>query len=463
MVKISVVVPVYNVEDYLEDCLDSLTKQTFKDIEIICINDGSPDNSLAILEEYASKDPRMKVYSQENGGHAVATNRGISMATGEYLFLMDSDDVLELNALELSYNMAEEKKVDFVIFKAINYNNARDEYYETEVYSMKNVYNKVGDNVFNYKDVSEFMFEMSVTPWSKLYRRDFIVKNNITFPEGLIFEDNVFFYNALLSAERICFLDEFLFVRRWYSTSSTTAGDLRFLNSIDVTNLLIKTFEEHGEYENFKKNLWNFKIDKNMMRYRKVKNEFKETFFKQLKKDFLKILENPRYIKDIKENLSYRNKKIFEQFLISSNPFEYDMIRDTYSNKMKSNNLVNELTFNNYFSLLYKNFLKSKEDEQYNSFNGLKSIVNQLYANQEYYSIFNKLRYRNKKIIEQIAISYNYQEFELIRELYNNRDRIEKISPKRQKLLEEYESLQEFNDSLNSSNSMKLANKFKFH
>ena len=129
MVKISVVVPVYNVENYLPDCLDSLVNQTFKDIEIICINDGSPDNSLQILEEYAEKDSRMKVFSQENGGHAVATNRGISMATGDYLFLMDSDDVLELNALELSYNRAEEKDVDFVIFKAINYNHARDEYY----------------------------------------------------------------------------------------------------------------------------------------------------------------------------------------------------------------------------------------------------------------------------------------------------------------------------------------------
>ena len=103
MVKVSVVLPVYNVEPYLRDCMDSIVNQTLTDIEIICVNDGSPDNSLDILNEYAAKDDRISVYDQENGGHAVATNRGIDLATGDYLFLMDSDDVLDLRALELTY------------------------------------------------------------------------------------------------------------------------------------------------------------------------------------------------------------------------------------------------------------------------------------------------------------------------------------------------------------------------
>ncbi|MCI5867253.1 MAG: hypothetical protein SOZ23_02530 [Methanosphaera sp.] len=101
------------------------------------------------------------------------------------------------------------------------------------------------------------MFEASITPWSKLYNHEFIMNNNIRFPEGLIFEDNVFFYDALFCAKRIYFLKEFLFIRRWYATSSTKAGDLRFLNSIDVINLMIKVFKKHGEYENYKKELYN--------------------------------------------------------------------------------------------------------------------------------------------------------------------------------------------------------------
>jgi len=462
MVKISVVVPVYNVEKYLADCLDSLINQTFKDIEIICINDGSPDNSLQILEEYAEKDSRMKVYSQENGGHAVATNRGISMATGDYLFLMDSDDVLELNALELSYNRAEEKDVDFVIFKAINYNNARDEYYESEVYSMNKVYNLVGDSVFNYKDLGELIFEMSVTPWSKLYKRDFIINNNIIFPEGLIFEDNVFFYNALLSAERVCFLNEFLFIRRWYSTSSTTAGDLRFLNSIDVTNLVIDTFEKHGEYENFQKNLWNFKVRINMMRYKKIKPEFKETFFNELKKDFIKTINNPKYVENLHSNLSYGNKKLFEQVLISNNSFEFDHLRNAYANKMKSNNITKKIDFNGLFSDIYKQYWNVSTEEKEDYFHAMRNFVVELYQDELYYDIFNKITYRNKKIMEQISISTQSSEFEIIRELYNNRNKLDDLNNKRQILIDEYESIKEFNDSLKSSNSLKLAKLFNF-
>ncbi|RAP47426.1 MAG: hypothetical protein BZ135_02285 [Methanosphaera sp. rholeuAM6] len=458
MVAISVVVPVYNVENYLSDCLDSLINQTFKDIEIICINDGSKDNSLEILEEYAKKDSRMKVFSQENGGHAVATNKGISMATGKYLFCMDSDDVLELNALELSYNRAEEKDVDFVIFKAINYNNSDDEYYETEVYSMDKVYNKVGDEVFNYRDLGDLIFEMSVTPWSKLYKREFIVDNNIIFPEGLIFEDNVFFYDALLTAERICFLNEFLFIRRWYSTSSTTAGDLRFLSSIGVTNLVIETFEKHNEYDNFKKNLWDFKIKNNMMRYKKIKNEYKETFFNELKKDLLSYVGNPKYAEDITSSLSYTYKKMLEQFLIATNSFEYDNIRRTYANKMKSDNLVKKLDYNHLFNVMYENFWKSLGERRDKSFLFLRFVLNQLY-DHDYETIINKLSFRNRKIIEQILISSKYIEFELLRDMYNNKSQKSKLNNEKNNLEEKYDSVKQFNESLLSSNSLKLANK----
>ena len=309
MVKVSVVLPVYNVEPYLRDCMDSIVNQTLTDIEIICVNDGSPDNSLDILNEYAAKDDRISVYDQENGGHAVATNRGIDLATGDYLFLMDSDDVLDLRALELTYEKAIEKEVDFVLFKAINYDDENDRYYETEVYSMDKIAEVVGEEVFDYNDIGELMFGAIVTPWSKLFKREFVMENNIRFPEGLIFEDNVFFYEALLSAKRIYFLKEFLFIRRWYPKSSTMNGDLRFLNSIDVANLTIDVFKEKGEFDNYRHYLYDKKVNTVFFRYNHVKDEFKETFFKEMKKDFIKLLSEENY-DTFMDSINYRNKNI---------------------------------------------------------------------------------------------------------------------------------------------------------
>lgn len=355
MVKVSVVIPVYNVEDYLEDCLNSIVNQTLKDIEIICVNDGSTDNSLEILEKYFKKDNRIIIISQENGGHAVATNCGISMAKGEYLYLMDSDDILKLNALEDTYNIAKSKTLDLVIFKAINYKNTTNEYYETEVYSMNNLAKHVGSNVFSFEDINEteLIFNLSVTPWSKLYNKSFIDEIGARFPEGLIFEDNVFFWQVLLNAKRMYFYDEFLFTRRWYSTSSTTAGDKRFIDSIEVYNLVWDEFKKHNQFENHKVELYNNKVSLGYMRFSKIKDEFKNDYFKVWKNDALKIVENYDLYMDFFNNLTFRNKKIFEHLLISQSGEEFTLLRDAYGSYNNNKNLNNEVnTLTNKINLL---------------------------------------------------------------------------------------------------------------
>lgn len=344
MVKVSVVIPVYNVENYLDDCLSSIVNQTLKDIEIICINDGSTDSSLEILNRYAEKDNRITVISQENGGHAVATNRGMSMAKGEYLYLMDSDDIVKLNTLEDTYNIAKSKDLDFVIFKAINYNDPEDRFYETEVYSMQNLKKAVGTKVFNYKDIPDnVIFNMSVTPWSKLYNREFVERCGAHFPEGLVFEDNVFFWQVLFNAERIYFHDEFLFTRRWYSTSSTTAGDQRFLNSIDVYNLIWDEFQKHEEFEHHKTQLYNNKVKIGYMRFSKIKPEFKNLYFDAWKKDIVKIFKNKELYLDFFDNLIYRHKKIVEQILISETGEEFELLRKSYNSYQVNKNLSKEV------------------------------------------------------------------------------------------------------------------------
>ena len=339
MVKVSVVIPVYNVEDFLGECLDSIVNQTLTDIEIICVNDGSKDKSLEILNDYASKDDRITVIDQENGGHAVATNRGMDMATGKYLFLMDSDDILDLHALEETYNLAEQKNVDFVIFQAINYYMDKDEYIEEENYSMNALADHVGDSVFDYKDVRDYVFDITVTPWSKLYNRQFIEKNNIRFPEGLVFDDNVFFYDVLFAAERITFLRKHLFKRRWYPTSSTRAGDLRFLNYIDICNLIWDVFYRYGEFDYYRRELFTKKVGTVYYWYKNIKDEFKQTFFDEMKMDYQKIADDEEFLSYFKANLDARQKNIFESALECDTCREFDLMIENYSIEKENEHL----------------------------------------------------------------------------------------------------------------------------
>lgn len=344
MVKVSVVVPVYNVEDFLEECLDSISNQTLDDIEVICVNDGSTDNSLDILNDYAEKDSRFTVISQENAGHAVATNRGMELAKGEYLFLMDSDDILKLNALEDTVKVADEKDVDFVLFQAINYYMDTDEYKEQENYSMTKLADFVGDNVFNWKDIKKFVFKITVTPWSKLYKREFIVKSGAKFPEGLIFDDNVFFWEVLFNAQRITFLREHLFIRRWHSASSTKAGDKRFIDSIEIYRLIWQVFKKYGAFDDYKQRLYNSRVRVGYMRLSRIKKEYREMYYEELKKSMDEI-RHEDFFDDFYQTISDRNKRIYSLIQDLDDPTDLiiDISRYDYENlKEKFNEIKDE-------------------------------------------------------------------------------------------------------------------------
>lgn len=327
MVKVSVVIPVYNVEEFLNECLNSISNQTLKDIEIICVNDGSTDKSLDILNYYAENDNRFTVISQDNGGHAVATNRGMKLAKGEYLYLMDSDDILELTALEETYNYAKEKDVDFVLFQSLNYVMDEDRIYKSDIYSMEHIADFVGDSVFDYEDLGDMIFEIPVTPWSKLYNNQFIKDIGATFPEGLVFDDNIFFWDVLFNAKRIAFYRKHLFKRRWYSYSSTTAGDYRFLDSIDIHNLMVNRFEKYGLLDKYKEKVFNRKVNMAYNRFTDIKPEFEEDYFEKLHDDFKKCVDEGLYEEYMEDTLDRRNKAIFESCIVSksSKEFKYEM------------------------------------------------------------------------------------------------------------------------------------------
>lgn len=371
MVKVSVVIPVYNVEDYLKEALDGIVNQTLDDIEIICVNDGSTDNSLKILNEYASKDDRFIVIDQENGGHAVATNRGIELAKGDYLYLMDADDIVDVNTLKETVEIAEDKNVDFLIFQANNYYMDTQEYVEQEYYSMNELADFVGDRVFDWRDIKDFIFDISVTPWSKLYNRNFIEKSGAKFPEGLVFDDNIFFWEVLFSAERITFYRKCLFTRRRHSMSSTMHGNMNFLDSIDIFELMWDTFKRFDTFEENKTQLYNKRVGIGYWRFTTTKDEFKPAYFDKFK-DSLSKIKDEELFDDFYNGLWPRNRTIYDAVLSSQNYRELMLNVDVFDYKKK----IKELKREN--KKLKKEVKKLQNSKSWKVKNPLSSIKNKM-------------------------------------------------------------------------------------
>ena len=198
--KISVIVPVYNVEQYLRQCLDSVINQTFKDLEIICVDDCSPDNSAEILKEYAQKDSRIKIITLEkNGGLGNARNVALKQASAEYIMFLDSDDWLELYACELAYNKIKQNNNDFVFFN-FYWATEKDGTFEKtfNAYRFCKLLEQKDINHINPSELDSAYYSSSEC-WYKIYNKEFLQKNNIEFLAGYNFEDQTFFCESILS------------------------------------------------------------------------------------------------------------------------------------------------------------------------------------------------------------------------------------------------------------------------
>ena len=212
--KISIIIPVYNSEKYLSECLDSIVNQTLKEIEIICVNDGSTDNSLSILKEYTSKDKRIKIIDKENEGQGYARKCGLDIANGKYILFCDSDDYYaELTAFEELYNYIENVKSDVVIFDFIQKNviDKSIDYKTNYKYPKDVLLKKRWSNreIFSYLDIDN-LFIFYVTFWCKLYSKKFLDSyDDWYFPKKILYEDNPFHFQILLRAN-ISYLHRYL-------------------------------------------------------------------------------------------------------------------------------------------------------------------------------------------------------------------------------------------------------------
>ena len=214
MAKVSIIVPTYNVEQYLPECMESIVGQTLKDLEIICVNDGSTDSSLDILKKYAAADDRIIIIDKKNEGYGRAMNDGLDRATGEYVGIVEPDDYVDLHMYEDLYRIAKEKDLDIV--KADFYRFVRNKKGET-----LKTYDALSKDGTGYNEVidpkkNDGIFRYVLNTWSGIYRRDFIEKYHIrhnTTP-GASFQDNGFWFQTFCLADRIYFINKPYYMNR---------------------------------------------------------------------------------------------------------------------------------------------------------------------------------------------------------------------------------------------------------
>lgn len=217
MIKLSVIIPVYNTEKYLQKCLDSIFEQNFSNFEVICVDDGSTDNSLDILAQYNE----ITVIKQTNKGSGVARNLGLQQAKGEYVLFVDSDDWLVDGAFEKIIYAAKNSDLDILIFGGKIYSKGK---LRRGRYSVNKIPKRYLNRVFSRHEFKDDIFKFPSTVWTKLYKREFLIKNNIRFQEIFVGQDQLFFVDSMLKAERISVLDEDLYCYWKKRPGSVTAN-----------------------------------------------------------------------------------------------------------------------------------------------------------------------------------------------------------------------------------------------
>lgn len=314
MTLISVLIPIYNGEKHINKCIESIINQTYKNIEIICINDGSTDNTKEILENFQKKDKRIKIINKKNSGYGSSLNLGIEKAKGKYITIIESDDNIKNTMLETLLNKMEENDVDIV---------------KANFYKVSNTIKKNTSKYFINKitNINLFPQMLLIQPsiWSAIYKKEFLTKNNIKFKEtkDASYQDTSFHFKTMFLAKNILLLDEPLY---YYTINNSNS-------SINSKNKAFAIFNEIEEINNFikDKNInKNLLTIKNIFEYKtiiwnfdRIQNKYnKKVFNKALKYfklyNYKVLIKNKSLTKKDKLYLSIlnKNKKLFYAILI---------------------------------------------------------------------------------------------------------------------------------------------------
>lgn len=258
---VSIVIPIYNVENYLDECLTSVVNQTYRPLEVILVDDGSVDGSAEIARRYVREYSFFSLFAEENEGLSVARNTGIEHATGKYIYFLDSDDYLEVNAIELLVKEAREKNADVVKFQAYGFKDGQDEV-EQNAYAYRGNYSGsyTGQDFLREQAKTEDATKSSCC--LIFLERALLEKHNLRFPEGILHEDNLFHFQVLFYAQSVVVLKKCLYYRR-YRTGSITQSDnnlrQRFAGYMEcllgIDDLIEKEISSYAMFSPYAENL----------------------------------------------------------------------------------------------------------------------------------------------------------------------------------------------------------------
>lgn len=259
--EISVIIPVYNIQQHLRECLDSVLGQSYPHLQVICVDDGSTDESPAILAQYAQKDNRVQVIRQQNAGPGAARNTGLEAATGEYVIFLDSDDWFEPDFLEKMVDTAQREGADVAICRAVEFDTNSGRELPSE-WMMKKQY-LPGKLAFAPQEMADHLFQFTYgMPWDKFYRRELLTSSGIRYPALKNSEDLAFVYPTLLAAKRIAVVDEVLIhhrINRMASVSNSRCGQPEA--PYEAFQIVKEYLEQHQLMDTYRRSFLNWAME----------------------------------------------------------------------------------------------------------------------------------------------------------------------------------------------------------
>ena len=318
MPKISIIMPTYNVQDYLPAAMESVINQTFSDIEIICINDGSTDNSLQILKDYSQKDNRIKIIDQQNQGVSAARNAGINVSEGEYIMFIDPDDTYDLTLCEKVVEKINTEHPDIVMWDHNSLSDGKIVKRDGYGYLLRRLSNNLKVSLKNWLTLQIFI-------WDKAFKRDFLIKNDIKFPEGIKnAEDIIFCLFTYYTKPKYSFISESLYFYTQYRKDAATNHDNCIQNDLTAYRYLCTT----NEYKSISQRLktattnhilggsihyWRYAEDEEQrQKYKRDIVEF--LVFVKGQFDLLELLKMSNYQKLKHLLFKYEHKTFFDMF-----------------------------------------------------------------------------------------------------------------------------------------------------